>query len=110
MVALQIVMTASACMLVFLILFTLRDVLLRTRSFLYQIVCILLVAGLPFVGFLLYLLIRPARTLREREVYSMLQELLARPNVAPLETPHPPKKKHPSAIPPTFKMSPKIES
>ena len=52
--------------IVFLLFFALRDILLRTRSFAYQIVCILLVALLPGVGFLIYLLIRPARTLQER--------------------------------------------
>jgi hypothetical protein len=61
----------------FLLFWTLRDVLVRTRSFVYQSFCILLVAGLPFVGFLCYLLIRPARTVKDREIEKMLKAVLA---------------------------------
>jgi hypothetical protein len=57
---------------VFLILYATRDILLRTNSFLYQFVCILLVALVPGLGFLLYLLIRPSRTVREKEMHDML--------------------------------------
>jgi hypothetical protein len=60
----------------FMLFFTLRDIVLRTRSFVYQCFCILLVALLPGLGFLLYLLIRPARTIKERETEAMLQALL----------------------------------
>lgn len=60
---------------VFLLLFATRDILLRTRSFLYQLACILLVALLPGIGFLLYLLIRPARTLKERATEARLQRI-----------------------------------
>jgi hypothetical protein len=38
-------------------------------------VAIVLVALLPVLGFFLYLLIRPARTLRERELYDMVARL-----------------------------------
>lgn len=65
-----------SAILLFLLLFTLRDVLLRTRSFGYQFFCILLVGALPILGFLLYLLIRPSRTLNERETDEMLRTLL----------------------------------
>ena len=63
---------------VFLIFWTTRDVLLRSQSFLVQAFCILLVATLPYLGFLLYLLIRPARTVKEREVEKLIQEILAK--------------------------------
>lgn len=62
---------------VFLVLYTLRDMLLRTRSFLYQFVCILLVAALPGVGFLFYLLIRPSRTLQQRETEAVVRQMAA---------------------------------
>ena len=62
--------------LIFLLIYTLRDILLRTHSLAYQCACILLVAALPIIGFLLYLLVRPARTLKERETERMLKSLL----------------------------------
>lgn len=65
-----------ALLLLFLLFFTLRDILLRTRSFAYQFVSVLLVAVFPIVGFLIYLLIRPARTLKEREVEAMLHQVM----------------------------------
>lgn len=65
-----------ALVLLFLLLFTLRDILLRTHSFLYQALCLLIVALLPGIGFLFYLLIRPARTIKEREVERMLREVM----------------------------------
>ncbi|MDD5041333.1 MAG: hypothetical protein PHX87_03620 [Candidatus Peribacteraceae bacterium] len=68
---------------IFLVFFVTRDILLRTHSFLYMTFCILLTALLPGVGFLLYLLIRPARTIREREqetlVLSLSAKLLGKP-------------------------------
>lgn len=67
---------AVSAILLFLLLFTLRDILLRTRSFGYQFFCILLVGALPILGFLLYLLIRPTRTLKQRETDEMLRALL----------------------------------
>jgi hypothetical protein len=60
---------------VFLVFFTTRDILLRTRSFLFMLVCIVLVAILPVIGFLIYLLIRPARTLRERVLDEAVDEI-----------------------------------
>ncbi len=62
-------------LIVFLLLFATRDILLRTRSFAYQFACILLVALLPGIGFLLYLLIRPARTLKERELEARIEHI-----------------------------------
>lgn len=61
--------------LVFFIFFTTRDILLRTRSLIAQLLCILLVALLPGVGFLLYLILRPARTVLQRETDRMVREL-----------------------------------
>jgi hypothetical protein len=74
-----------AGILIYLLLFTLRDILLRTRSFWYQFFCVLLVGCLPFFGFFLYLLIRPARTVKERELELMLQTLGILPDEEELE-------------------------
>lgn len=65
-----------ALILIYLLLFTLRDILLRTRSFWYQFFCVLLVGCLPVLGFFLYLLIRPARTVKERHTDFMLSQLM----------------------------------
>lgn len=65
-----------AFVLLFLIFFTLRDVLLRTRSTAAQIGAILLVTLLPIVGFLVYLLVRPSRTIAERELDEAIKKLL----------------------------------
>lgn len=73
----QSAMVFSACVIVFLVLFATRDILLRSHSLSLQIVCILLVALLPVVGFLLYLLIRPSRTVAERSLERRVQELTA---------------------------------
>lgn len=75
--AIQGVLLVIAVIVLFLLFWTLRDILMRTRSFWYQFICIVLVAVLPMLGFLIYLLIRPARTIREREVEAMLLTLVA---------------------------------
>lgn len=72
----QGIVAFCAFILLFLLLYTLRDILLRTHSFAYQAACVLLVGALPIAGFLVYLLVRPARTLKEREMESMLRMLL----------------------------------
>ncbi len=72
----QTLLLGGASLLIFLVFFTLRDILLRTHSLVYQIFSILLVACLPILGFLIYLLIRPARTIKEREVEKMLRSLV----------------------------------
>jgi len=69
-------MLLVGAIVVFLVFFTTRDILLRTNSFLYMFLSIVLVAALPIVGFFLYLLIRPASTLRERELRRLLEQLL----------------------------------
>lgn len=73
---LQMGMILLGTIVIFLVFFTTRDILLRTNSFFYMFVCIILVAVLPIVGFFLYLLIRPARTLKERDLEEMLRMLL----------------------------------
>ncbi|MFA7681451.1 MAG: hypothetical protein WCX61_00295 [Candidatus Peribacteraceae bacterium] len=77
---------------VFLVFFTARDIILRTNSFLLMFFCILLVALLPVVGFLLYLLLRPARTIKEREMASMVRELLESQQTTSVQQRRPKKK------------------
>lgn len=72
----QISLLGVAAVAIYLVFFTTRDILLRTRSFFYQLGCIFLVAILPIVGFFLYLLIRPARTLKEREIEKLLKKIV----------------------------------
>ena len=74
---LQLGMILLGTVVIFLVFYTTRDILLRTHSFFYMFVSIILVAVLPVVGFFLYLLIRPARTIKEREVEHMLLSLSA---------------------------------
>lgn len=71
----QVSLILAASLLVFLVFYTTRDIILRTHSLAYQIVSILTVALLPVVGFLIYLLIRPARTIKEREIYALLRDI-----------------------------------
>lgn len=80
--ALQISLLVAAVVAVYLVLFTTRDILLRTRSFIYQSMCILLVALLPVLGFFLYLLIRPATTVREREMERMIKKTIKKDAVS----------------------------
>ncbi|TSC98270.1 MAG: hypothetical protein Greene101449_968 [Candidatus Peregrinibacteria bacterium Greene1014_49] len=61
---------------VFLVFFATRDILLRTRSFPAMLGSIILVAFLPLVGFFLYLLLRPARTIMQRETDRKIDEIL----------------------------------
>ena len=75
--SLQMAMIALGTLAVFLVFFATRDILLRTNSFPYMLFCILIVAVLPGVGFLLYLLIRPPRTAKERELEQLLRSMLA---------------------------------
>lgn len=67
----------AAVLIVFLLLFATRDIFHRTHSLAYQLFSIVLVALLPVVGFLLYLLIRPSRTLRERALEEKIDQILA---------------------------------
>lgn len=80
---LQGTIMSGAFLLLFLLLFTLRDIILRTHSFWLQAFCVLLVGALPIAGFLVYLLIRPARTVKERELEDMVRDLAGRPTGEP---------------------------
>lgn len=73
---LQLLLLTGGATLIFLLFYATRDILLRTESFWYQAFCIALVAGLPFVGFLCYLLIRPARTVKQREIEALMHKIL----------------------------------
>lgn len=81
-------MLSAAFIVIFLVLLTTRDILLRSHSFLLQIFCIVLVAALPVVGFLLYLLIRPTQTLAMKRLERKLDHVLERANA------HQQKKQH----------------
>jgi hypothetical protein len=81
--SLQFSLIGAGALAVFLVFYTTRDILLRTNSFLYMFFCILLVAVLPGVGFLLYILIRPPRTIKERELEKMIGEILKQNNKKP---------------------------
>ncbi len=72
----QVALFFVALILVFLVFFTTRDVLIRSRSFLFQLFSIVLVAALPILGFLIYLLIRPASTVRERALEANVSEII----------------------------------
>ncbi len=83
----QLSMLAAALFVVFLVLFTTRDILLRTHSLLYQIACILLVSVLPGIGFLLYLLVRPGLTNAQRKMQEDIEQVLARLHALPQKQP-----------------------
>lgn len=72
---LQGAMLLLGALVIFLVFYATRDILLRTNSFAFTFICIVLVAALPIVGFLIYMLIRPPRTLRELEIEAMLLQL-----------------------------------
>ena len=74
--SLQIGMLLLGVLLIFLVFYTCRDILLRSHSLFFMIASLVLVTALPLFGFLLYLLIRPARTLKEREVEKLLRDLV----------------------------------
>ncbi|MFA6522882.1 MAG: hypothetical protein WCS85_00745 [Candidatus Peribacteraceae bacterium] len=88
---------------VYLVCFATRDILLRTHSFLYQALSILLVACLPGIGFFVYLLIRPARTVKEREMEKTLRRvatLLEESEILSTEEPVSEPKTVPASTPP----------
>jgi RNA polymerase subunit RPABC4/transcription elongation factor Spt4 len=67
-----------------LVIWAFRDMRLRSRDPFAQILAALLVAALPFVGILIYLILRPPETLAERyeralEEEALLQEIEERP-------------------------------
>ncbi len=60
----------------FLVLWTLRDLMLRTTSFLAMICGVLVVAVVPVAGFCLYVLLRPSQTLVQRQLMAKINALL----------------------------------
>lgn len=95
---LQLGMLFVGVIVIFLVFFATRDILLRTHSFWLMFFSIILVAFLPVIGFFFYLLIRPARTIKEREMEGVLQEILRHttqtiPKSPPVKKKPTPKKK-----------------
>lgn len=72
----QMGVLGGGAVLLFLLFWTLRDALLRSRSLVFQVFSLFLVTALPLFGFLAYLLIRPAQTLQEREQTRLLHAVL----------------------------------
>lgn len=72
----QIALIMIGGIAIFLVFYATRDIILRTKSFWYQFLCIVVVAVLPIVGFFLYLLIRPSRTIKERGLEEMLRKIV----------------------------------
>lgn len=102
--AIQYSLMALAALHVFIVFWATRDALRRTHSLVYQIVSILLVAALPVVGFFAYLLIRPSRTLSERNMEKTLEEILRNMSSERKQTNEPTKKRineTPSKVPTT---------
>ena len=73
----QIGLIVLAVIAVYLVCFTTRDILTRTDSFVYQLLCVLITALLPILGFLIYLLVRPTHTIYERETFEAVKKILA---------------------------------
>lgn len=71
----MLVLSAVALVLIFLIFYTTKDVFVRSDSFVFMLFSLLLVVLFPVVGFLLYLLIRPAQTKKERQLFAELRAL-----------------------------------
>lgn len=83
----QLALLVCAVLVVFFVFYVLRDVVLRTDSFLAQLLAIIIVAFLPGIGFLLYILLRPSRTLRERQLETLVREIHKRVSSAPKPQP-----------------------
>jgi hypothetical protein len=75
--AMQIGLVGIGVLVIFTVFYVTRDILLRSQSFLLMFFSILLTAFLPLGGFLLYLLIRPSRTLAEKELDRKVSEIHA---------------------------------
>jgi hypothetical protein len=73
--ALQGVLLLLGVIVIFTVFYATRDILLRTHSFPVMLLSIVLVAFLPIVGFFLYLLVRPARTISQRLTDSRTEEI-----------------------------------
>ncbi|HLD64078.1 MAG TPA: PLD nuclease N-terminal domain-containing protein [Candidatus Peribacteraceae bacterium] len=82
----------AGAIIIFLVFYTTRDVLLRSRSFGFMLFCIILVAALPVVGFLIYLLIRPELTLTQREMRSQIAQIAKKLDISVKKSELKPKK------------------
>lgn len=80
---LQVTVLLIAPLLLFLLFWTLKDVMQRSRSFWVQSGSILLVTVIPFYGFLAYLLFRPTQTLKEKELLDAVRALTRHQNAKP---------------------------
>lgn len=83
--AVQLMVVVLSVVAVFFVFLTTRDILLRSSSLAVQLLCIVLVSVVPVIGYFLYLLVRPARTIKERHTEELLQDILVR--VAALDHP-----------------------
>lgn len=77
----QAALVCVAAIHIYVVLYVLRDVFLRTRSTALQIGYLLMVGLLPGVGFLIYLLLRPAETLFMRRLLFLLEHTTLRKHV-----------------------------
>lgn len=74
----QIAAVIASGIVLYTVLYTTRDIVLRSTSTLAQVGAILLVAALPIVGFALYFLLRPSRTLFEKSLRRDITEMIVR--------------------------------
>lgn len=73
--SMQIGVLSGGLVLVYLIFWVTKDSVNRSNSFLFILFSILLVACIPLFGFLAYLLIRPNKTLTEKQTLIALSDL-----------------------------------
>lgn len=73
--SLQIGVLIAGSLLVYLVFWTTKDSINRSNSFIFILFSIVLVAFIPFVGFLCYLLIRPSKTLTEKNLLQAVADL-----------------------------------
>lgn len=76
--ALQVGAVIASAAVIYTVLFVTRDVIIRSRSIVFQVFSILLTAALPLAGFLLYFLMRPSTTNAERALQKDVTEMLVR--------------------------------
>lgn len=76
--AVQTGLVVIVSLLIFLVFFTAKDIVRRSNSFAATILSIFLVAFLPLIGFLFYILLRPSLTLQEKELHKRVHDLWLR--------------------------------
>lgn len=86
-------------LLIFLVFYTAKDIVLRSTSFAATLFSILLVALLPLIGFLLYILLRPTLTLREKQLHKEVHDLWSQRQKHKEEHAHQKKNKKPQETP-----------